>query len=273
MRIELVVTDLDGTLWELEDVVHGRTRAAILHLLDQSTPVLVATGRRVASTRAPLAAIGLAPPAVVLNGALGLDLASGDRFHRGGFSPDEAAGVLEAHLAHGVEPCIYLDHDDPSVWVSSNPSTHPDHIASFDTDVGSGDLRAIVEREHVLAFGVLGIDEATAHRLGEDLAAIATPHVDRDRGYGGWAVTVAPRAQSKWDGVAAFCALHGLDARAVMAIGDGPNDAELLENAAIAVVPDDAHPAAQRHADHVVGAAREGGWADILHLLDLTLPG
>lgn len=216
MRIELVVTDLDGTLWEMEEVVHDRTRAAILHVLDQSTPLVVATGRRVVSTRAPLAAIGLAPPAVVLNGALGLDLASGDRFHRGGFSPDEAASVLEAHLAHGVEPCIYLDHD-PSVWVSPNPSTHPDHIVSFDSDVGSGDLRAIVEREHVLAFGVLGIDETTAHRLGEDLAAIATPHVDRDRGYGGWAVTVAPRAQSKWDGVAAFCALHGLDPNA----GDG----------------------------------------------------
>ena len=273
MRIELVVTDLDGTLWEMEEGVHDRTRAAILHLLDQSTPLLVATGRRVASTRAPLAAIGLAPPAVVLNGALGLDLASGDRFHRGGFSPDEAAAVLEAHLAHGVEPCVYLDHAEYPVWVSPTPSTHPAHLASFDTDVGSGDLRTIVENEHVLAFGVLGIDERTAESVGQDLAAIATPHIDRDRQYGGWAVTVAPRTQSKWDGVAAFCALHGLDPNAVMAIGDGPNDAELLENAAVAVVPDDAHLAAQRHADHVVGAARDGGWADILQLLDLTLPG
>ena len=273
VRIELVVTDLDGTLWELETAIHDRTRAAILHLLDQTTPLLVATGRRVGSTRAPLAALGLAPPAVVLNGALGLDLASGDRFHRGGFVPEEAAAVLDAHLAHGIEPCVYVDHDDHPVWVSANPSTHPEHLASFDTDVASGDLRAVVGTERVLAFGVLGIDEDAAHRLGEDLTTVASPHVDRDRGYGGYAVTVAPRAQSKWDGVAAFCALHGLDPNAVLAIGDGPNDAELLDNAAIAVVPEDAHPAARRHADHVVGRARDGGWADILHLLDVTLPG
>ena len=273
MRIELVVTDLDGTLWELETAVHDRTRTAILHLLDQRTPLLVATGRRVGSTRAPLAAMGVAPPAVVLNGALGLDLASGERFHRAGFGPGEAVTVLEAHLAHGIEPCVYVDHDDHPVWISANPSTHPEHIRGFGTDVGSGDLRTIVETEHVLAFSVLGIDQRTAELLGHHLGAIATPHVDRDRHYGGYAVTVAPKAQSKWDGVAAFCALHGLDPNAVMAIGDGPNDAQLLENAAIAVVPDDAHPDARWHADHVVGSARDGGWADILHLLDIALPG
>ncbi len=178
MRIELVVTDLDGTLWELETAIHDRTLAAVVRLLDHSTQLLVATGRRVGSTRAPLAALGLAPPAVVLNGALGLDLASGDRFHRGGFRPDEAVAVLDAHLAHGVEPCVYVDHDDHPVWVSANPSTHPEHLASFDTDVASGDLRTIVTTEHVLAFGVLGIDEGTAasDSPGADVSANPSTH-------------------------------------------------------------------------------------------------
>ncbi len=36
--------------------------------------------------------------------------------------------------------------------------------------------------EHVLAFGVLGIDEGTALRLGQELTTVASPHVD-----GGWA--------------------------------------------------------------------------------------
>lgn len=190
MTIELVVTDLDGTLWELETAIHDRTYAAILHLLDRSLPLLVATGRRVGSTKEPLAAIGLAPPAVVLNGALGLDLASGDRFHRGGFDPADAALVLETHRIHGVEPCIYVDHDDHPVWIGPNPSTHPQHLVSFGTDVATGDLHDIVDTEHVLAFGVLGIDHGLARRLGRDLAAVSTPHVDRDRKYardGGWA--------------------------------------------------------------------------------------
>jgi hydroxymethylpyrimidine pyrophosphatase-like HAD family hydrolase len=54
-----------------------------------------------------------------------------------------------------------------------------------------------------------------------------------------------------------------------MAIGDGPNDIELLANAAVAVVPGDAHPAARLLADHVVGRAADGGWADILEILGI----
>jgi hypothetical protein len=88
--IQLVVSDLDGTLWERDDVVPERTQAALTELEARGVPLLIATGRRVASTRGPLAAIGLAPPAVVLNGGLGLDLATGRRFHRGGYAAGDA---------------------------------------------------------------------------------------------------------------------------------------------------------------------------------------
>jgi hydroxymethylpyrimidine pyrophosphatase-like HAD family hydrolase len=267
--VSLIVTDLDGTLWEDEATIAPRTLAALAHLAAADVPVLVATGRRVRSTRRPLAAFGWAPPAVVLNGSLGLDLGSGERFHRGGFARADAAAVLSVFFAHDIHPCVYVDHDDRPVWVTSTPSTHPDHLADFGDDVGVGVLEEIIETEHVLAFGVLGIPQAVASQLGDELASLAHPHVDRDRGYGGYAVTVAPASQSKWDGVMAYCALRGLDAGAVVAIGDGPNDADLLANAAVAIVPNDAHPAARAHAHHVVGAAVDGGWADIVELLDL----
>ncbi len=267
--MDLVVTDLDGTLWELETSVHERTRSAMSLLADTGTPLLVATGRRVGSTRAPLSAIGLAPPAVVLNGALGIDLSSGERFHRGGFDPADARAVLGVFHDHDVEPCVYVDHDDQPVWVGEAPSTHPEHLAGFGDDVTTGDLWRVVEAEHVMAFGVLGLPESVARDLGAALGGVASPHVDRDRQYRGYTVTVAPRSQSKWDGVAAFCSRHGLDAGAVMAIGDGPNDLELLDNAAISVVPSDAHADARAHADHVVGCAADGGWADILDILGI----
>lgn len=266
-QVSLIVTDLDGTLWENETVIAARTLAALAELATTDVPVLVATGRRVRSTRTPLAAFGWAPPAVVLNGALGIDLGSGQRFHRGGFATADAQTVLERFLTRGIHPCVYVDHDDRPVWVTDTPSTHPEHLAALGEDAAVGELDRIVETEHVLAFGVLGLGQAVAERLGHELASVATPHVDRDRHYGGYAVTVAPTTQSKWNGVLAFCSSRDLDPHAVLAIGDGPNDAELLANAAVAVVPNDAHPAARAHADHVVGAAVDGGWADILDLL------
>ncbi|MEY2421042.1 MAG: hypothetical protein QOI95_1109 [Acidimicrobiaceae bacterium] len=268
--VSLIVTDLDGTLWEHESTIAARTLAALAQLATADVAVLVATGRRVRSTRTPLAAFGWTPPAVVLNGSLGLDLGSGHRFHRGGFSRTDAEAVLECFFAHSIHPVVYVDHEDRPVWVTTTPSTHPDHLADFGNDVGVGELDRIIETEDVLAFSVLGLPQDIAEKLGRELAPIASPHVDRDRNYGGYSVTVAPSAQSKWDGVLAFCSSRGLDPHAVLAIGDGPNDVDLLANAAVAVVPDDAHPAARAHAQHIVGRAADGGWADILDLLDLV---
>lgn len=266
--IELVVTDLDGTLWEQSGDVHPRTLDAVRRLESGGTPILVATGRRIASTRAPLAAVGLTPPAVVLNGALGLDLRTGERFHQNGFVAGDAVRVLEAFRRWEHDPCVYVDHDEPSVWVSETPATHPLHLASFGDDLGVGSLDDVLdEAASVLAFSLLGIDERVAHGIGAELESVARSHVDRDRQYGGFTITVAPAQQSKWDGVAAFCALRGIDPRSVLAIGDGPNDVELLDAAAIAVVPADAHPEARAVADHVVGRAVDGGWAELVDLL------
>lgn len=269
MDVAAVVTDLDGTLWHEPSTVHPRTRSALARLSASPVPVLVATGRRVHSTRAPLAALGVAPPAVVLNGALGLDLATGERFHQGGFTRGDAVVVLDVFHAHGVHPCVYVDDDTHPVRVSATPSTHPEHLADFGAHARVSDLHDVVGDAPVLAFGVLGIDRALAEAVGNALHGVATPHVDRARDYGGFTVTVAPATGSKWDGVAAYCAHHELDPAQVLAIGDGPNDVEMLAAAAVAVVPADAHPSALALADHVVAPAADGGWAELLDLLDI----
>lgn len=265
--ISLVVTDLDGTLWEHPATTPRQNVAAVAEVESRGVPVLVATGRRLGSTRRPLAALGLSPPAVMLNGSLGVDLASGFRFHLGGFSADAAERILATFVTAGLEPCVYVDDDELPVWVGARPSTHEDHLASFGSDVGRGDLAALIGSHRILAFGVLGISEAAAHEVGDGLAASATPHVAPDRTYGGHAVTVAPAGDSKWDGIEAFCDQRGLDPGRVLAIGDGPNDVEMLDAAAVAVVPADGHPSALALADHVCARAHDGGWAELIDLL------
>lgn len=267
--VELVVTDLDGTLWDVPDTLHPATTAAIAELERRGTPLLVATGRRLASTREPLLRFGLTPPVVVLNGALVVDLATGERIHRHAFSTDDAGAVLQAFLGAGIEPCVYVEHDEVDAFVGSSPSTHPTHLASFGEWVRVADLGEVVANHPILAFGVIGVVDVPVEPLAEALRPIANPHVSRERQYdGGTTITVAPPELSKWDGVAAFCRHRGLDASRVLAIGDGPNDLELLEGALIAVAPTDSHPEALARADHVVPPASRGGWAELLELLD-----
>jgi hypothetical protein len=265
--IELVVTDLDGTLWSGQEETHPATVAAWRELERRGVPVLVATGRRVASTRAPLARLGLAPPAVVLNGALVLELGSGDRYHRQYYAPDDAAKVLGAFRALDIEPCVYVDHTDVDVFVGARPSTHPDHLAAFGATVREDDLEEVVATHPVLMFGIMGHVPEPLVAAADSLADVAEVHVAGIDQYGGHSCTATPLGLSKWIGVVAYCTRHGLDPTRVLAIGDGPNDRELLAAAAVAVAPVDGCDDARRLADHVVASPVDGGWAAILDLV------
>ncbi len=82
--------------------------------------------------------------------------------------------------------------------------------------------------------------------------------------FGGHGLTVNPIGLSKWVGVLAYCALAGIDPSRVLALGDGDNDRELLTNASVALVPEDAHEHALATAHHVVPSPAVGGWAAVL---------
>ncbi len=263
--ISLVVTDLDGTLWHTADHVPDTVLAAMATLAEREVPLLVATGRRLTSTRAPLARIGATPPAVVLNGALGVDLASGERFHRAPYPTDEAVEVLGAFASVGLAPVVYVDDPRYDVFLAPEPTTNPAHVADLGATAGTDDLQRVVAEIPVLGFSMIGVDHHHGVAARDAIGHRAETHLDRSLDYPGTvSFTAAPRNQSKWDGVMAYCASRGLDPARVLALADGPNDLELLDHAAIALVPAVAHPAALERADHVVAAAADGGWAEVL---------
>lgn len=263
--VSLVVTDLDGTLWHTDDHVHPATVKALAELAERGVPLLVATGRRVASTRDPLRRIGQAPPAIVLNGALGLDLATGERFHRAPFPSVQAREALAAFTRVGLAPVVYVDHPRYDVFLAPDPSTHEGHVQSLGDTAGVDDLERVCAEEAVLGFSMIGVPHADGAAAARSLGAAAEVHLDRSLDYPGLAsMTVAPLGQSKWDGVRAFCALRDIDPASVLALADGPNDVELLTNASIALVPEVSHQVARDLATHVIPAAAEGGWAAVL---------
>jgi hydroxymethylpyrimidine pyrophosphatase-like HAD family hydrolase len=103
-------------------------------------------------------------------------------------------------------------------------------------------------------------------RVAHALAGTAETHLAPSSNYGAYTFTVTPIGLSKWNGVVAFCNRAGLDTARVLAIGDGPNDVELLGAAAISVAPVDGDEAVVGGVDHVVGSPRDPGWAEILDL-------
>lgn len=263
--ISLVVTDLDGTLWHTDGSVHPETARALSELEHRDIPLLVATGRRTRSTRLPLSRIGIAPPAIVMNGAVGVHLSTGERFHLAPFTAADAVTVLDGFEACGLSPVVYVEGGDFDVWLSREPSTHPEHVEALLQHAGVGDLHAAIETEIVVGFSVLGRPQDELMPASESVGALAATHLDRSFDWPGMAgLTAAPLGQSKWDGVVAFCQCYGLDPTRVLALGDGPNDVELLERAAIRLVPENASLAAREFADHVIAPPERGGWARVL---------
>jgi hydroxymethylpyrimidine pyrophosphatase-like HAD family hydrolase len=270
--VELVVTDLDGTFWDAETNVHPSVLAAVAELERRAVPLLVATGRRLTTTRDPLAVAGLRPPAICLNGALGIDLATGERFHLSPFSRDGALATYDAFASVGLSPVVYVDHPRYDVFLGPEPDTSARHVRDLGDTAGrcaaEDDLRETVATERILGFGMIGIPFEPAEAAYAALMGVAEAHLDRSIDHpGSAAMTVAPLGQSKWDGVLAFCAARGLDPTRVMAVADGPNDLELLANAAVRVVPKVAHPDALALATVVIPSAQDAGWSEVPSLL------
>jgi hydroxymethylpyrimidine pyrophosphatase-like HAD family hydrolase len=276
--VELVVTDLDGTFWLHDLQVAPQVLAAVAELERREVPLLVATGRRLASTREPLAKFGLAPPAIVLNGALGLELDNLERFHLAPFPVEEALAAYDAFVSVDLSPVVYIDDPRYDVFISHSPSTNPAHVQALgdtagirwgpDSRTGVDDLRAAVGEAPVLGFSLIGVPFEAAEAAFAALSPFVEVHLDRSIDHPGLAaMTVAPRGQSKWDGVVAYCAAHGIDSTRVMAVADGPNDIELLTNAAVRVVPKVAHESALALATQIIPSVQDAGWSEVPSLL------
>jgi hydroxymethylpyrimidine pyrophosphatase-like HAD family hydrolase len=281
--VQLVVTDLDGTLSDADERIHPASVRAIRELRAAGVAVLVATGRRPRMACAVLAAGDLVGPAVVLDGALGLDLRDGRVFHQVAFPPAAARLVLDAFTAAGLHPCVYVDRPGVDLVVDEHPSTHPDHLARARPFVAVDDLVRVVATEPVFAFAVVGrpapllrpvlagLSQGGREHRGDGRGAGASPagsaSIVEDLIYGGRTLQVRPPAVSKWSGVLAYCAEQGIDPGRVLAVGDAANDLELLEGAAVACAVATAAPAVLARADHVIGPPSSGGWAAVLDLV------
>ncbi|MBW3663829.1 MAG: HAD family hydrolase [Actinobacteria bacterium] len=265
-RIDLVVTDLDGTLWDAQERIHDSTLVALREIEARGTPILVATGRRPRSARAGLSRANLQPPAVVLGGALGLDLASGEEFHRHAFERAEAMRVLEVFLDHDLEPVIYVEDGDTELVVGPHCATHPEHLRRVSGGVIREDPRRTVKERAVLNMGLIGGDPEVLGPVARDIEdGVAV--INRDLFYGGVTLMVAPRGITKREGVLAFCDRAAVDPDRILAVGDGNNDVELLHQARIACVVQDGQEDALAVADHVIAPTAEGGWAEVLRFL------
>jgi hydroxymethylpyrimidine pyrophosphatase-like HAD family hydrolase len=266
--IELVVTDLDGTFWGRDLTVPPAHAKAVEALAESGIPVLIATSRRQRVVEGALRPQHWAPPAVLLDGVVGVDLATGVRFHQAAFDAADAHSVLAVFRSHGLDPCLYIDSPDADVVLSDQPSTCARHAKYLSSVARQADLADSARDDIVQGFSIFGAERALLEKLLPGLSAVgAEVVIAEDDRFGGFSIVVSPPAVTKWTGVVAYCKAHDISVDAVAAVGDGDNDLELLRHAALRIAVRGGSSRALDLADLVIDPPAADGWAAVPELL------
>ncbi len=270
--IRLVATDLDGTFWDSGLVPPPSHLAAVDELSGAGVTVLAATSRRPRVVARQLGAVGLALPAVLIDGALGIDFRCGARFHQACFAAETALATLATFRAHGLDPCLYVEHPEIDVVVSETPSTCAAHLGYLGAVAATADLRVTAASSDVYAFSVLGPGLERLRAVVEGLGpagrsgAVLYPEPD----CGQYGLIVNPPGVSKWTGVDAYCRRHGIASEEVLAVGDGVNDVAMLTHAGTAVGVRGGAPEAVARCAHLIDPPAADGWIRVVDLVDAS---
>ena len=267
--IRLVATDLDGTFWGPDFVPPPEHVAAVDELARQDVTVLAATSRRPRVTKQRLGDHGLALPAVLIDGAVGIDFRTDERFHEAVFGAEAARETLAAFQAHGLDPCLYVDDPEIDIAVSTSPSTCAQHLERLGRMAGTRDLAETATTTTVYDLSVLGLDREVLAPLARELADAygTTVVLYPEPEYGRFGLIVNPQGVSKWSGIAAYCTLYGIEPDEVAAVGDGLNDLEMLRPAGVRIGVRGGCDEIVEMADLLIEPPERGGWHKLVGIL------
>ncbi|QGF25061.1 HAD-IIB family hydrolase [Raineyella fluvialis] len=271
-RPRVVATDLDNTLLRTDRTVSPRTEAALRAAADAGVLVVPVTARqRVGVLAVAPQFVQLAEAfggwAVCSNGALGLDLVTGQRFFEATMTVDAQRDLI-ARLAEAVPDvrfCAIRDGGDGflveagyaelSVWEDHSRDPRTMQVVDRAALADCPNLKMVVRhpvlstRDLLAAFAGLGLTGLRATSSGAPFLEISAAGI------------------GKAYGLQRLTALLDVPATQVVAFGDGLNDLDMLQWAGVGVAVANAEPELLAVADRIVPSCDQDGFAETLEAL------
>jgi hydroxymethylpyrimidine pyrophosphatase-like HAD family hydrolase len=248
-RPRMVALDIDGTVVDFDGSLPAAVRQSVASVVAAGTPVVLATGRSWHGTRPLFDELGLPPgPSVSSNGAVIVRYPPQEIVQAVTFDPSTviqrveelAPGTLIAveEIGRGYRLNSHFPVGDLTgemiiedvQQLSSRPVTR---IILRDPDRSDADFISLAEQ-----LGLHGVSYFV--------------------GFSAW-LDIAPRGVTKATALATVAADLGVDARDVLALGDGRSDIEMLGWAGRGVALGDAPTEVRRAADDVTDWFVDGG--------------
>jgi hypothetical protein len=264
-RVDLIVADVDGTLLGRDHVnVSPRVARAIRDARAAGIRVALCTGRPMASLSKVAAPLDLPGPHVAFDGAL--VAAPGRRpVHRVPLPEGAARRLVEA--ARALDLCVELYRADGH-YVERPWPLALEHARLIRVEPRVRSLDEVIDESapgEIVKGQLIGEGEADRAKI-RQVEAIGLPVRF------GWAtpppghrwldyVNVTHPDVNKGAALAALARALGVPLARTMALGDGPNDAPLLETAGLGIAMGNAVEPLKRIADVVVPPVDEDGMA------------
>ncbi len=265
----LAVLDIDGTLINDDLVLHPRTRDAVRRAA-ATLPVILATGRMYSSALRWALELQVTQPLVCYQGALVRELPNGDTPGAVVFEKDLDPAVARAAIGiardHGwhvqayVDDRLYCEQDRPEAHLYAAIAQVPiNFVDDLDDVVRNGSTKVVCVSEDPAVIDAC--IAALSNGLGD--SGRVTRSLE-------WFVEVVSPRINKALAIEMVCASLGLSLQNAVAVGDAPNDIEMLTAAGCGVAVRSARPEVLAAADATCAGPDEAGVADVLEHLGLT---
>jgi len=264
--VRLIATDLDGTLLRSDrKTVSPRTRRALVRARDAGITIVLVSARGPVGVRSVAESAGCDGLAICSNGALVLDLASGEAVRHRPLTASAAAEIVRSLRLRLSGVCFATESEGV---FACEPT-----FEAWEWEPPAGTRRA--DALELLTAPVTKLIARDAGGSVADLAAAVGEVVGDAAAWsvsGEWVVEICAAGVDKAMALQELAAELGIEAADVLAFGDYPNDLPMLEWAGRSIAPANAHPDVLAHVDEVTASNDDDGVAVAIERLVAPQP-
>ncbi len=265
MTYKLIAFDIDGTIRTRERDVSERTRAAVDMARDAGAIVTLVTGRMLLSALEATADLNLTSPVVAFQGAMVADPVTREPLWHRPLTAEMTLAALDAINGWPGEVLAY--HEDRvyanmlTPWVEAYSERNRGMVQVVD------DLRDVAELEPI-RLALVG-DDADVYAMDLHSRGVFATELYVTRSLPDFCEILHPET-GKHRGLAWLAGHLGVERAEVVAIGNGYEDAPMIEWAGLGVAVSDGEPEAIAAADTIVDPVDRDGAAGLVEELVRT---
>ena len=255
-KIKLVVTDIDGTLMEMNGSLHQKTIDVVKKMSKQGVKVVIATGRMYNAARPVVEELGLDTPIICYQGAMIRD--EKDIYFERNVAKNTVLNIIDdlrnynAHINLYLRDRLIVEQDDKYIKAYAG-----DRFLKYEV---VSDLKDVAED----ATKMLAIDEdADLVTKIRDEMKIKYPFLNIVKSTDYYCEFVNNEAD-KGFAINHLAEVWNLKKDEILAIGDQDNDIEMIKAAGIGIAMGNCSPNLRKAANDVVSSVLDFGFVEAM---------